>query len=571
MKKVLSLMFAVLLLCSTVQAQDRAQHRADCLKALTDLANCWVNSTDEEKELIVTVIEAIYNADPPGGDDPPPPPPVGAPNAVGIQASSLFDFYPLRPWANIMHGSGEWKQTGKPVLAATDANGEPTEPATCSIKSSGFAIPEGPYVLAYTGGTCTLSGAGVTNNADGTYSMGEGSVLLTSDGNARGITLTHVAGGTFLEETVAPLRGNVGVFRTMSLSRVNESGAVLDGEMSELFTQLAEAGVAIPVDQQTPATFLRYSNKRWEPTWQSRVRASHSRYSGKGGVPWEALVELAQELRAHTLWVCQPMHGVQATDEDYARNLGAFLATAWEGPIVFEAGNEWWHDPFTSTKHAKQRGPTLEDAVANIQAECWAAFKAGYVGASGNAANLEWAVMGWITNPDFITKVLAAIPGETPDVVGCSFYLTAVPAFSQWRAMGQQDPSFSSLTPEGMIATVDDLAFDTCITGLSRHAQAAASVGAVPGAYEGMLAFQLGNLSNIPALDRKVYQAVSTPEAAALFQRVVDGGLSLEYKYMAVFSWMHNEQVSKDGVFGLWADHRTPRPTADTYLQYHEN
>jgi hypothetical protein len=555
---------------SMPQDDDRSEHRAECLQVLTDLSVCWANSTDEEKRLIIAVAEAIVATSPPPIIVPPPGdgggPDLPSDLLVGAQGG-LADYYPLRPWSNIMHGSGPWRSSGR-RLAGTSTIGDPLEPASSSIKTSGFLLPEGPYALEYTGGVVNLSGD-FTVNTVGYYTLGMGAVSINSDGRASGIRLRNLSGTKFNEATVGPLRGNMDVFRLYQLGSVDNGAEISDSEVAEFFTKLAGIGVVIPVEDQGLETYLTYEYNRWEPDWASRPKATDTRWSTRRGVPYEEQFDLCRELQVKEPWIVLPLFGDQVRDTFYASELGKLCATEWTGRLIVEVGNEWWNRGFKFDDMARARASTIEAGAAIIQTETWLAFQSGFVEAGGDPTMLRWAVMGWLFDVSFLEKVVAAIPGGVlPDIIGPSFYLPSSKAHAKWKEDAQVDPTLATYTPRTILDDLERTGWDALLIGLQEHKALADQYGVEVGTYEGNLSMILGNLANAPALNKLVLAAHDDPYAGVLFSNMMQAQVDLGYSVICAFTLMHSTTTAKDGVFGLWKWTGVPRPAGTELLNW---
>jgi hypothetical protein len=498
--------------------------------------------------------------------DLPPPSEPPSDRLLGLQTAVIANFYPLRPWSNIMHGSGPWQSAGR-KLADTSAFGDPTESASAVLKTDGFLLPAGPYNLAHIGGVVSLGGS-ATKNADGTYSFGEGSATISSDGNASNITLTNVSGTKFDEETIAPLRGKTKVFRTLGLANANNGSEITAQQQTEFFSRLAGIGVTIPVSEQTLETYLQYEYNRWEPDWGTRSRSEHTRWSDRNGIPYEEQFDLCRELEVEAIWITCPLFGEAARDTAYAAKLGALCATDWAGRIIFESGNEWWNGGFVFDNMARARAATTEEGAAIIQRETWLAFKQGYLDAGGNAANIQWAVMGWLYNVEFGTKLAAQFTGEKPDLFGPSFYLASGKAQNKWREDAKADPTMPGYTGRTILDDVESGSYPAFASGLKAYADLARAMGADPATYEGNLSIILANLDNVVPLRQAVFEAHDDPYAGELFTKMLDEQIANDYKVICAFAWMHNTVSAKDGIFGMWKWAGAPRPIATSYINY---
>jgi hypothetical protein len=251
---------------------------------------------------------------------------------LGAEPSALSEGSPQ--FVDVMKQAGPFLTAAKASVPATlDANGWPTEDFQTTVLTAG-------------------------PNTVGTYQL---SAVCAQD------PMISFTGGAMVQnQTYDPTTGLVTAdvvisnpnFTTITMTFTNTGGGATDIKLYQpgyalSSTQIVTTPVLNLLERSDTIRFMSWQDTPLDPTvdWAERAQVTDARYDGPQGVPYEILIELANQLHKN-LWICVPE---QASD-DYITQLANLIkngdtvdGVTYPGldpslDVYIEHGNEVWNN-----------------------------------------------------------------------------------------------------------------------------------------------------------------------------------------------------------------------------------
>jgi len=245
-----------------------------------------------------------------------------------------------------------------------------------------------------------------------------------------------------------------------------------------------------------------------------------------------------------------------------------------ERRLTLELSNELWNSVFPAqrwfAREAARRGRTLHEAIAAELLFVWHIADEVF---SGTRVVRRY-VGGWMAEPDFARRILAALPpGTRVDALGCAAYVRPTPeAIAVWNRGVVGDSCPACPTPEAVLASAWD-SLPRLREGLRAHRALADAWTNPDGSHPALELYECGQ-----AFDAQGAPWGEAARAAqtlpGMYTLLVDGLVPLcveeGVELMNWYSFM-TDQEPTSGVsvgFGLWNDmHQTiTLPVPDVYL-----
>ena len=342
--------------------------------------------------------------------------PVAGINPVG------YSYYGTAlPFVDVAHMSGRW-------LSMSGAGGEATMNTgqTIPLNATDYPSSLAPGQIART--------LLFTNNG-AIYPLGQYSLQWEGSGNVQ-------LGGTgFSIVSNRPQQISYNVTST------NPAGLYLDITSTDPANPVRNVSLRAPLGGTSPVTFnpnyqkdissygvLRFmgwnaTNDNTSSSWSSRATPSSFHWGGKLGVPYEAQIQLSNELK-EDLWINIP----HLADDDYVRNLAQLVQERLSPDlrVWVEYSNEVWNWQFPQAAYAndvlrpKYAVATMGDAYGRRSAEIFDIFSSKIstptsrlvrviAGQTANSAVLTQSLRGATVNGTLKADVAAVAPYFTID------------------------------------------------------------------------------------------------------------------------------------------------------------
>lgn len=273
---------------------------------------------------------------------------------LGANLEGIADWSRSMAFADIMKQSREFGQPDKPWVAikTLDAQGWPTT-------DFGVILMASQKGVANTGGTYKLS----------FECKGNPSIRAVASGGT--IQNLHREGGLWKADLDAPQGQD-----SLMLGFTNTDGGVrnlhvlrplpAEGQFTKVF-----------VDHIRRFGTLRFmdwgsTNGNKQEKWSQRNLPESPSYANDRGVPYEAMIDLANLVHADP-WFCVPEHA----DDDYVRNLAELCKKRLDPKlhVYVENSNEVWNWGFEQSHynldHAKAEGPDAKDLSWDGKGQDW--------------------------------------------------------------------------------------------------------------------------------------------------------------------------------------------------------
>ena len=251
--------------------------------------------------------------------------------------------------------------------------------------------------------------------------------------------------------------------------------------------------------------------------WADRPRPGDVRYTDRG-VPYEVMVELANELRVDP-WFCVP----HLADDEFVRRLAELVRDTLDPSlnVYVEHGNEVWNYQFAQTRYAEKRGVELglsenkgqarlfyhakrSGEIFEIWDEAFGADKGRVKGVLGSQSANPWVSEQLLTDPAVVRRA------------DC---LAVAPYFGHELGDPKTAAEVAGLSDDALFARLDELV-EAGAGKIAAHAKLAAANGLELVAYEGgqHLAGRQG-AENDEALTARLIAANRHPRMAAAYRR----------------------------------------------------
>jgi len=243
-------------------------------------------------------------------------------------------------------------------------------------------------------------------------------------------------------------------------------------------------------------------------------------------------------------------------------------------PLTLELSNELWNSVFPAqrwmAREAGRRGLTLHEAIAQELLLVWRVADEVF----GDTRVVQRYVGGWMAEPDFARRILAALPpGTRVDALGCAAYVRPTPeAIAVWTSGASGGACPNCPTPEGVLAAAWD-SLPRLRAGLRAHRALADRWTNPDGSQPALALYECGqSFDALGAAWGEPARAAQT--LPGLYALLVDGLVPLcieeGVELMNWYSFM-TDQDPDNGVsvgFGLWNDmHQSiTLPVPDVYL-----
>jgi hypothetical protein len=414
----------------------------------------------------------------------------GGSKPVGVNVNFFEPYVSALVTGDFAKRHNEWmKATGAgialPDLAATNALGWPTEPATSQITTAGWQrqvtsdiTTSTPLVLRFNRGTNPPIGSTATVTdvvLKGDASTGD--VVLVTPSSIQGNVVTkryrtdHEGPSSLWVKSVNSIDGaNVDMDIQLWVDAAHQTAQVANSEkvffgqylsrLQELQPGHVRTGPNWSQNNFASGTVLPNGGglEAWDPVWgvatdpigSRRTLVDDPNYTRKEGVPWELSAWLANELDTD-LWVCIPfIYYDQANSNDprrsqaqtYVQNLANLLEVELDidQQCIVEFSNEMWNTQFSTNQVLDFiDGPPN---VPGVQQITWddnsvvPAEVAPYVidafewwQDAWDDPRVEFVVMGSASNYGWTEQLLNSVQaGISPEVsarlkaVGCALY-----------------------------------------------------------------------------------------------------------------------------------------------------
>lgn len=272
---------------------------------------------------------------------------------LGANLEGIADWSRSMAFADIMKQSRDFGQPDKPWVAikTLDAQGWPTTDFGVILMAAqpGVANIAGTYKVSFESNT---------------------KPIVKAVASAGTIENLHKEGNQWLADLVVPQQ------EQLMLSFTNTNGGVRSLKVLRPGSSVGQFSKPF-IDHIRRFGTLRFmdwgsTNGNKQEKWADRRLTTSPSYAGERGVPYETMLDLANETMADP-WICIPEHA----DMDYVRNL-AKLCKAKLNPklkLYIENSNEVWNWGFEQAQHnlqqAKQDGPNDKSLSWDGKANEW--------------------------------------------------------------------------------------------------------------------------------------------------------------------------------------------------------
>ena len=257
---------------------------------------------------------------------------------AGVNPMGYSYYGTALPFVDVAHMSGRWMSAAaagatstNPPAVSVNATGYPSSLAagqvarTLLFTHNGEVYPLGKYVLQWQGiGSVQLSGAGLSVTSIRTRQIVYNVTSTNSGGLYLDITSTDPANPVRNISVRAPFPGSAGTFNSAYQKNIANYGVL---------------------------RFMGWNstNLNTTSTWSARTTPVTFHWGGASGVPYEAQIELSNELK-EDLWISVP----HLADDDYVRNLAQLVQQSLAPGlrVWVEYSNEVWNSGYPQAAYA---------------------------------------------------------------------------------------------------------------------------------------------------------------------------------------------------------------------------
>lgn len=340
--------------------------------------------------------------------------PVAGINLVG------YSYYGTAlPFVDVAHMSNKW------ISVSSGATGGGTGSQEIQLNASGY-----PSSLA----TGQIARTLIFTNNGQVYPLGQYVLEWQGNGNVRlgGTGFSVVSSGT--QQSAYNVMSTNGAGLYLDITSTDPANPVRNVSLRAPFPGAASSAMFNPAYQKDVAGYgvLRMmgwnaTNNITSSTWGSRTNPSSFHWGGYNGVPYEAQIQLSNELR-EDLWINVP----HLADDDYVRNL-AQLVEQHLSPglrVWVEYSNEVWNGVFPQAAYAynvlrpKYGVATAAEAYGRRSAEIFDIFSSEI---ANPTTRLVRVIAGQTANTGVLTQSLkgATVNGTLKaDVAAVAPYFT---------------------------------------------------------------------------------------------------------------------------------------------------